>query len=115
MDYINRATGATKESVGHAIGNERMESEGHAQKAQAIGEQHIKSTKQSAEHATEQGKSAMSQAGDKAKHVGGDVKERVGEACGSQQMASEGRTDQTEASAKEMAHSAQKDIHGNLK
>ncbi|KAJ2910581.1 hypothetical protein GGI21_000737 [Coemansia aciculifera] len=115
MDYINRATGATKEAIGHTIGNERIESEGHAQKAQAIGEQQIKSSEQSAEHTTEQAKAAMNQAGDKAKNLGGDIKERVGEACGSQQTASEGRAEQAEACAKDTVHGAQKDIHGNLK
>ncbi|KAJ2455269.1 hypothetical protein GGF42_003459 [Coemansia sp. RSA 2424] len=115
MDYVNRAAGATKETLGHAIGNERMESEGHAKKAQAIGEQQIKSSKQSAEHASEQGKSAMSQAGDKAKNMGGNVKERVGETFGSQQTADEGRGEQAQASAEEAVHGAQKDVHGDLK
>ncbi|KAJ2756218.1 hypothetical protein GGI19_000997 [Coemansia pectinata] len=115
MDYVNRATGATKEQVGKAMGNPELESKGHAQKAQAMGEQQIKSAKDSAEHTGEQGKSAMQQAGDKAKHLGGSIKEQVGETCGSQQTANEGRMDQAEASVKDTVHGQQKDMHGNLK
>ncbi|KAJ2401067.1 hypothetical protein GGI10_006113 [Coemansia sp. RSA 2530] len=111
MDYINRATGATKEQIGKALGNEELEAKGHTQRAQAIGEQQIKS----AEHATEQGKCALNQAGDKAKNLGGQAKEQVGEAFGSQQTANQGRMEQAEASAKEAVHGQEKDLHGNLK
>ncbi|KAJ1923419.1 hypothetical protein GGI09_006743 [Coemansia sp. S100] len=115
MDYVNRATGATKEQVGKAMGNPELEAKGHAQKAQAMGEQQIKGAKQSAEHTGEQGESALKQAGDKAKNLGGGIKQQVGETCGSQQTANEGRMDQAEASVKDTIHGQQKDMHGNLK
>ncbi|KAJ2486616.1 hypothetical protein IWW37_005554 [Coemansia sp. RSA 2050] len=115
MDYINRATGATKEHIGKALGNTKMEAEGHAQKAQAIGEHQVKSAKDSAGHATEQGKSALNQAGDKAKNFGGEVKEKFGEAIGSQRTANQGRMDQAEAAVKDTAHGMQKDLHGGLR
>ncbi|KAJ2752716.1 hypothetical protein GGH94_000281 [Coemansia aciculifera] len=115
MDYVNRATGATKEQIGKALGNPKLEAEGHAQKAQAMGEQQLKSAKDSAEHAGEQGKSAMNQAGEKVKHFGGEVKQKFGEAIGSQRTANEGRMDQAEASVKDTIHGQKKDMHGNLK
>ncbi|KAJ2377645.1 hypothetical protein H4S02_007591, partial [Coemansia sp. RSA 2611] len=65
MDYVNRASGATKEHIGKALGNAKLEAEGHAQKAQAISDHEIKAAKNSAEHSAEQGKAALNQAGDK--------------------------------------------------
>ncbi|KAJ2747757.1 hypothetical protein GGI20_000227 [Coemansia sp. BCRC 34301] len=115
MDNVNRATGAAKEAMGRATGNESMEASGHAQNAQARGEQEIKSTKQSAEHASEQAKAAMKQAGDKVKHFADEVKQKVGDVFGNQRMANEGRVDQAQASAKDAVHGAQKDMHGSLK
>ncbi|KAJ2485815.1 hypothetical protein IWW37_005822 [Coemansia sp. RSA 2050] len=111
MDYINRATGATKEHVGKALGREELEAKGHAQKAQAIGEQQIKSD----EHAAEQGKYGMKQAGEKVKELGGQAQERVGEACGSQQAANKGRMNQDKAAAEGAIYGQEKDLHGNLK
>ncbi|KAJ2893408.1 hypothetical protein IWW38_002871 [Coemansia aciculifera] len=108
MDNVNRASGAAKETVGKAVGNESMQAEGQAQNAQAR-------ARQTAEHATEQAKAAMKQAGDKIKDFGGEVKQKVGEVFGNQRMANSGRVDQAKASANEAAHSVQKDMHGNLK
>ncbi|KAJ1916928.1 hypothetical protein GGI03_001636 [Coemansia sp. RSA 2337] len=115
MEYVNRATGATKEQIGKAIGNPKLEAEGHAQRAQALGEQQMKSAQNTAEHTAEQGKSAVNQAGDKVKHFGGEVKQKIGDAFGSQRTANEGRMDQAEASVKDTIHGQQKDMHGNLK
>ncbi|KAJ2812574.1 hypothetical protein H4S07_001307 [Coemansia furcata] len=107
MDYVNRATGATKEQIGKALGNQELETEGRNQRAQALGEQQIKNAEGSAARAAEQGKSAMNQAGDKAKNLRGGIKEQVGEAIGSQRIANKGRLDQAEAAVKEAARGQQ--------
>ncbi|KAJ2812573.1 hypothetical protein H4S07_001306 [Coemansia furcata] len=104
MDFVNRATGATKEKIGKALGNTKLEAEGHAQRAQALGEQGIKSAKDTAENTAAQGKSALNQAGDKVKSLGGDVKQKVGEAIGSQKTAAQGGLDKAEAAVKDTIH-----------
>ncbi|KAJ2008271.1 hypothetical protein H4R26_000305 [Coemansia thaxteri] len=115
MEYVNRATGAAKEAIGQAIGNDKMAQEGHAKKAQAVGEQQIQQNEANAKHASEQAKAAAQQAGDKASNLGGQAKERVGEMFGSQQMQGEGRAQQASAQGEDLLHGQQKSMHESMR
>ncbi|KAJ2807674.1 hypothetical protein H4R20_001184 [Coemansia guatemalensis] len=85
-NFVNQATGAMKEGLGKLTGNEQRKEEGHAQRAQGVGEQKLQNEGQSAKQnpAANQAKGGMQQAG-------GAAKENIGKAMGNPDMQQQGR------------------------
>ncbi|GBC02421.1 hypothetical protein RclHR1_04610007 [Rhizophagus clarus] len=82
--------GATKETIGKAIGNEQMQAEGQALKLEGEGEYKAAQTKGQAEGYKD--------------NVTGTVKENIGKAVGNQQMQAEGNITKNTGDAKKEAH-----------
>lgn len=85
--YKDEIVGAIKENVGWAIGNEKMEAEGKAQKLKGDGEVESAKAQQQVKGAGEQLK--------------GNVKEGAGKLLGNQQMELEGKGDKLKGEARE--------------
>lgn len=82
-----QAKGKTKETVGHAVGNERLEAEGRAQQEEA-----------SAAHKVDQAKESAKNLGQEAK---GKIKEVAGAVGDDEGLEVEGKADQYVARGRE--------------
>ncbi|KAK9814105.1 hypothetical protein WJX72_000742 [[Myrmecia] bisecta] len=87
---IKKATGAVKENVGSAIGNEQMQAEGGAKRAEGHGE--VK---------TAQAKGYAEGAGDS---LLGGLKNTAGKVLGNDQMRAEGKGRELKGDAKKAAN-----------
>ncbi|KAI9503166.1 hypothetical protein GGI25_001908 [Coemansia spiralis] len=97
-NIVNKTTGILKENVGYVIGNERMEREGHDQRAQAVGQQQLDQQEQERQQKINEAKNDpnLNRAGGATQEAGGAAKETLGKILGNESMQAEGHNDRVQ-------------------